>query len=163
MAKSIHEYELSLHAAWVSRTQVALPRLLEMPWLCLESQLHARRASQVQQQQQQQQKQQPSQAAPSELTAVSRLAVNYAPELREIILEAKQLDLLQLEVPELAVNVVLQEDKHAANIDGLRKMVDRFHELMGQMDAATRGLVVAQVVCVCFFVFFCILFLHLLI
>lgn len=45
-----------------------------------------------------------------------------------------------LAVPESAVNVTLQEEKHAEFIDALQKMVERFHAVVKALDPATERL-----------------------
>ena len=77
---------------------------------------------------------------PEVLTSHTRLAVNYSQELLDLVAEAKYLDFMGLAVPEAAVNVTLQEEKHAEFIDALLKMVERFHAVVKALDPATERL-----------------------
>uniref|UniRef100_A0A8C6BPZ6 Dynein axonemal heavy chain 10 n=1 Tax=Monodon monoceros TaxID=40151 RepID=A0A8C6BPZ6_MONMO len=63
-------------------------------------------------------------------------AINFSPALREIINEAKYLEQLGFPVPELAKNVALQEDKFLRYTDGMQRMLDHYHMLIGTLNEA---------------------------
>ncbi|XP_051787986.1 dynein axonemal heavy chain 10-like [Erpetoichthys calabaricus] len=56
--------------------------------------------------------------------------INFSPEVKEIILEAKYMDLLGFSVPQLVRHVALQENKFHRDISRLKNMLKRFHSLM---------------------------------
>ncbi len=62
--------------------------------------------------------------------------VNFAPELEEIISEAKYLEKLGFAVPELARSVALQEDKFTGFCDGLNRCLSRYHHVLASLSDA---------------------------
>ena len=62
--------------------------------------------------------------------------VNFAPELAEIITEAKYLEKLGFQVPDLARSVALQEDKFIAFQDGLKHCLYRYHHALASLSDA---------------------------
>uniref|UniRef100_A0A8C1QBG0 Dynein heavy chain 10, axonemal-like n=1 Tax=Cyprinus carpio TaxID=7962 RepID=A0A8C1QBG0_CYPCA len=72
-------------------------------------------------------------------------SVNFAPELQEIISETKYLDHLGILTPSEAQNVALQEDKFLRHIKGLKKLVNRYHSLMDNLNDAEFSLMADQV------------------
>ncbi|XP_055003053.1 dynein axonemal heavy chain 10 [Sorex araneus] len=65
--------------------------------------------------------------------------INFSPALREIINETKYMEQLGFSVPELARNVALQEDKFLRYTDGMQRMLDHYHVLLGTLsDAESR-------------------------
>ncbi|XP_042636525.1 dynein axonemal heavy chain 10 [Orycteropus afer afer] len=73
-------------------------------------------------------------AATSERAPV--FVINFSPALREIINETKYLEQLGFTVPELARNVALQEDKFLRYTDGIQRMLDHHHTLLGTLNEA---------------------------
>lgn len=65
--------------------------------------------------------------------------VNFAPELSEIITEAKYLEKLGFQVPDLARSVALQEDKFIAFQDGLKHCLYRYHHALASLSDAEVG------------------------
>ncbi|XP_069353305.1 dynein axonemal heavy chain 10 isoform X1 [Eulemur rufifrons] len=63
-------------------------------------------------------------------------AINFSPALKEIIHETKYLEQLGFVVPELARNVALQEDKFLRYTDGIQRMLDHYHTLIGTLSEA---------------------------
>ena len=61
-------------------------------------------------------------------TVGPRYGVNFAVELQQIITETKYLEQLGFQVPELARNVALQEDKYIFYVDGLKQTIARYHD-----------------------------------
>ncbi|XP_063171723.1 dynein axonemal heavy chain 10 [Candoia aspera] len=62
--------------------------------------------------------------------------VNFSPKLREIINETKYMEHLGFPVPEIARNVALQEDKLLRFTDGIKQMLDHYHQLIGTLNEA---------------------------
>ena len=68
--------------------------------------------------------------------------VNLAPELVEIIAEAKYLEKLGYPIPELAHSVTLQEDKYTSYQESLHQCLQRYHAILGQLNEAQVSLCV---------------------
>ena len=66
--------------------------------------------------------------------------VNFAPDLVEIIAEAKYLEKLGYPIPELAHSVTLQEDKYFTYQETLHECLQRYHTILGQLNSAEVGL-----------------------
>ncbi|KAF0872101.1 DYH10 protein, partial [Crocuta crocuta] len=62
--------------------------------------------------------------------------INFSPALREIINETKYLEQLGFPISELARNVALQEDKFLRYTDGIQRMLDHYHMLLGKLNEA---------------------------
>uniref|UniRef100_I3N0B0 Dynein axonemal heavy chain 10 n=1 Tax=Ictidomys tridecemlineatus TaxID=43179 RepID=I3N0B0_ICTTR len=62
--------------------------------------------------------------------------INFSPALKEIIHETKYLEQLGFPVPELARNIALQEDKFLRYTDGMQRMLDHYHMLIGTLNEA---------------------------
>ena len=62
--------------------------------------------------------------------------MNFAPELHEIVTETKYMEQLGFAVPDLARNVALQEDKYFGYVNGLMKMLQRYHSLLLSLEFA---------------------------
>ena len=62
--------------------------------------------------------------------------MNFAPELSQIISEAKYLEKLGFQIPDLARNVALQEDKYIAFQDGLTHCLQRYHHALSTLSDA---------------------------
>uniref|UniRef100_A0A2K5RGE7 Dynein axonemal heavy chain 10 n=1 Tax=Cebus imitator TaxID=2715852 RepID=A0A2K5RGE7_CEBIM len=73
---------------------------------------------------------------PSTLDRGAVFAINFSPALREIINETKYLEQLGFTVPELARNIALQEDKFLRYTDGIQRMLDHYHTLIGTLNEA---------------------------
>jgi len=120
VARSLRNYQIKLHEDWCVAASAKLPGLLKKNILA-----HADPADAV---------------GPIIPRASVRFVVNYDPELRELVSEAKYLDTLMMDVPELAVNVTLQAQKNEEYIDDMNKMLHRFHTLMSEMNTHTEAL-----------------------
>lgn len=70
------------------------------------------------------------------------IAINFHPDLTLLIREAKYLDRMDLSspVPEVAVNLALQEEKFKQWLEGLHNMMDKYYEVGGP-GLALRGYV----------------------
>uniref|UniRef100_UPI00398F6830 dynein axonemal heavy chain 10 isoform X2 n=1 Tax=Pristiophorus japonicus TaxID=55135 RepID=UPI00398F6830 len=66
--------------------------------------------------------------------------VNFAPQLHEIIMETKSMEQLGFQIPQLARNVALQEQKFLRYTTGLRNMLNRYQKLMDSLNAAENKL-----------------------
>jgi hypothetical protein len=88
VARALRQYQISLHDEWCVETQARLPSLLKRNII-----RHAN----------------PEDAGGSVIPRASvRFDVNYDNNLRRLVSEARYLDTLQMDVPEMAVNVTLQ-------------------------------------------------------
>ncbi|XP_031448519.1 dynein heavy chain 10, axonemal isoform X3 [Phasianus colchicus] len=65
-----------------------------------------------------------------------RFLVNFSPRLQEIITETKYMEQLGFPVPEIARNVALQEDRYRRYADGLKHMLDGYHNVVGTLNEA---------------------------
>ena len=65
--------------------------------------------------------------------------MNFAPELSEIITEAKYLEKLGFQIPDLARSVALQEDKFIAFQGGLKHCLYRYHHALASLSDAEVG------------------------
>ena len=65
--------------------------------------------------------------------------VNFAPELSEIIAEAKYLEKLGFQVPDLARSVALQESQFIGFQDGLNRCLYRYHRVLASLSDAEVG------------------------
>ncbi|XP_033627732.1 dynein heavy chain 10, axonemal-like [Asterias rubens] len=65
-----------------------------------------------------------------------KYVVDFATELSEIIVETKYMEQLSFNIPELARNVALQEDKYLRWNDGLRHMLGRYHSAISFINNA---------------------------
>jgi dynein heavy chain len=62
--------------------------------------------------------------------------VDFDSQLAEIITETKHMEQLGFSVPELARNVALQEEKYIKYVDGLKHMLNRYHNVLASLDHA---------------------------
>eukprot|EP01028_Stygiella_incarcerata_P003072 TRINITY_DN1583_c0_g3_i1.p1 TRINITY_DN1583_c0_g3~~TRINITY_DN1583_c0_g3_i1.p1 ORF type:complete len:4602 (-),score=1271.77 TRINITY_DN1583_c0_g3_i1:125-13930(-) len=76
-----------------------------------------------------------------------KLMVNFDEQLVSIIKEAKYLDRIGgLDIPDMALNIALQEEKYLKYIEDLREVVNRYHEAQGLLKSAERDLMDTHVV-----------------
>lgn len=66
--------------------------------------------------------------------------VNLRQELKDIIKETKYLDKMNLQVPESALNVALQEEKYYTLVESLNKMIASYNEVIDPMDSSEKKL-----------------------
>ncbi|TPX63919.1 hypothetical protein SpCBS45565_g06282 [Spizellomyces sp. 'palustris'] len=69
-----------------------------------------------------------------------KIYVNFRPELRDIIKETKYLDKMGLTVPEVALNVALQEEKYYTFVENLNTMLNSYNSILDVLDSAERKL-----------------------
>uniref|UniRef100_A0ABI7Z6S1 Dynein axonemal heavy chain 10 n=2 Tax=Felis catus TaxID=9685 RepID=A0ABI7Z6S1_FELCA len=112
---TMKDYEDRKYELWKEVTEQALPNLMKKSLLTKTSAAA-------------------DEAANSEKGTV--FVINFSPALREIINEAKYLEQLGFPVPELARNVALQEDKFLRYTDGIQRMLDHYHMLVGKLNEA---------------------------
>ncbi|POI32185.1 hypothetical protein CIB84_004063, partial [Bambusicola thoracicus] len=67
--------------------------------------------------------------------------VNFSPRLQEIITETKYMEQLGFPVPEIARNVALQEDRYIRYANGLKHMLDDYHNVVETLNEAETKLV----------------------
>lgn len=65
-----------------------------------------------------------------------KYVVDFDPEITEIVTETKMMENLGFSVPEIARNVALQEDKYIQYVDGLKRMLKRYHDVIHSLDQA---------------------------
>lgn len=68
------------------------------------------------------------------------ISVNFRTELKDIIKETKYLDKMNLQVPEAALNVTLQEEKYYNLVESLNSMIKSYNALIDPMDASEKKL-----------------------
>ncbi|NWU02773.1 DYH10 protein, partial [Urocynchramus pylzowi] len=114
VTKKMEEYEDQKYRHWRERAEHVLPLLLKDTLLTLSS------------------------ATDEPLTTRKsvRFALNFSPEIQEIIIETKYMEQLGLPVPEMARYVALQEDKYLRYTNKLKVMLSRYHKLMEMMNEA---------------------------
>uniref|UniRef100_A0A2K5ZE37 Dynein axonemal heavy chain 10 n=1 Tax=Mandrillus leucophaeus TaxID=9568 RepID=A0A2K5ZE37_MANLE len=115
VGRTMKEYEDRKYEQWMEATEQVLPALMKKSLLTKSSTAA-------------------EEPWTSERGAV--FAINFSPALREIINETKYLEQLGFTVPELARNVALQEDKFLRYTDGIQRMLDHYHTLIGTLNEA---------------------------
>uniref|UniRef100_A0A452SER6 Dynein axonemal heavy chain 10 n=1 Tax=Ursus americanus TaxID=9643 RepID=A0A452SER6_URSAM len=115
VARAMKDYEDRKYEQWREATELILPTLMKKSLLTKTSPI----ADEV---------------ANSDKGAV--FAINFPPALKEIIIETKYLEQLGFSVPELARNVALQEDKFLRHTEGIQRMLDHYHMLIGTLNEA---------------------------
>ncbi len=71
-----------------------------------------------------------------ELPDNCEFVVNFAPELSQVISEAKYLEKLGFPIPDMARSVALQEEKLIAFQDNLNHVLHRYHHVLGSLTEA---------------------------
>ena len=66
--------------------------------------------------------------------------VNFNPNLRVIIREAKFLDRIGRDIPHTIVNIALQEKEYMMHIDGLNKLIREYNKALGDLRAVEKKL-----------------------
>ncbi|XP_045152663.1 dynein axonemal heavy chain 10 [Echinops telfairi] len=115
VGKRMKEYEDQKYEQWKELTEQTLPTLMKKSLLTK------------------------SVAVNEEGTTSERgtiFVINFSPVLREIINETKYMEQLGFVVPELARNVALQEDKLLRYTDGIQRMLEHYHRLLGTLNDA---------------------------
>ncbi|XP_041266334.1 dynein heavy chain 10, axonemal [Onychostruthus taczanowskii] len=114
VTKKMEEYEAQKYRQWRERAEHVLPLLLKDTLLTLSS----------------------ATDEPVTIRKSVRFALNFSPEIQEIITETKYMEQLGLPVPEMARYVALQEDKYLRYTNKLKIMLSRYHKLMEMMNEA---------------------------
>jgi dynein heavy chain len=73
------------------------------------------------------------------------IIVNFRPELKEIIKETKYLDRIGFKLPEIALNIALQEDKYYGYVDQINQMLAQYHTMLDSMDSSEKKLMSLQI------------------
>ncbi|XP_041585454.1 dynein heavy chain 10, axonemal isoform X1 [Vulpes lagopus] len=115
MGRTMKDFEDRKYEQWREATELVLPALMKKSLLTKTSTVA-------------------DEAANSDKGAI--FAVNFSPALKEIISETKYLEQLGFSVPELARNVALQEDKFLRYTEGIQRMLDHYHMLIGTLNEA---------------------------
>ncbi|XP_069880965.1 dynein axonemal heavy chain 10 isoform X1 [Dipodomys merriami] len=113
VGRTMKEYEDRKYEQWKEATEQTLPSLMKKSLLT---------------------KTEESSGLGTEKGAV--FVINFSPALKEIINETKYMEQLGFSIPELARNVALQEDKLLRYTDGIQRMLDHYHMLIGTLNDA---------------------------
>ncbi|XP_074410515.1 dynein axonemal heavy chain 10 isoform X7 [Zonotrichia albicollis] len=139
VTKKMEEYEAKKYHQWRDRAEHVLPLLLKDTLLTLvadeaAANVHAETSEQS--------------SATEEPVSIRKsvsCALNFSPEILEIITEAKYMEQLGLPIPEMARYVALQEDKYLRYTNKLKVMLSRYHKLMEMVSEAEIKLLDRQV------------------
>uniref|UniRef100_A0A8D2N9M5 Dynein-1, subspecies f n=1 Tax=Zonotrichia albicollis TaxID=44394 RepID=A0A8D2N9M5_ZONAL len=123
VTKKMEEYEAKKYHQWRDRAEHVLPLLLKDTLLTLSS----------------------ATEEPVSIRKSVSCALNFSPEILEIITEAKYMEQLGLPIPEMARYVALQEDKYLRYTNKLKVMLSRYHKLMEMVSEAEIKLLDRQV------------------
>ncbi|XP_044777260.1 dynein axonemal heavy chain 10 isoform X1 [Neomonachus schauinslandi] len=115
VGRTMKDYEDRKYEQWREATELVLPTLMKKSLLTKTSSVADEMANADKQ---------------------SLFAINFSPALKEIINETKYLEQLGFSVPELARNVALQEDKFLRYTEGVQRMLDHYHMLIGTLNEA---------------------------
>uniref|UniRef100_A0A8C7BQU9 Dynein axonemal heavy chain 10 n=1 Tax=Neovison vison TaxID=452646 RepID=A0A8C7BQU9_NEOVI len=115
VGRTMKDYEDRKYEQWRETTELVLPTLMKKSLLTKTSSVADETAN---------------------LEKGAMFAINFSPALKEIINEAKYLEQLGFSVPELARNVALQEDKFLRYTEGIQRMLDHHHKLLGTLNEA---------------------------
>uniref|UniRef100_A0A8C2U8V4 Dynein axonemal heavy chain 10 n=1 Tax=Coturnix japonica TaxID=93934 RepID=A0A8C2U8V4_COTJA len=111
VARKMKEYEDQKYDQWRDETEKVLPLLLEKTLLIFIT-------------------------GGSATHKGVQFLVNFSPRLQEIIIETKYMEQLGFPVPEIARNVALQEDRYLRYADGLKRMMDDYHNVIETLNEA---------------------------
>ncbi|XP_038008579.1 dynein heavy chain 10, axonemal [Motacilla alba alba] len=130
VTKKMEEYEAQKYHQWRERAEHVLQLLLKDTLLTLVADGTATNVNPETSEQ--------SSATDEPVTTRKgiRFALNFSPEIQEIITESKYMEHLGLPVPEMARYVALQEDKYLRYTNKLKVMLNRYHKLMEMMNEA---------------------------
>ena len=68
-----------------------------------------------------------------------RVSVNFSMQLIKLIRETRYLDRMGFNIPEIALNVTLQEEKYYSCTDGLANMLEQYYQVTAAPMAASVG------------------------
>ncbi|XP_070572584.1 dynein axonemal heavy chain 10-like isoform X2 [Ptychodera flava] len=132
VAKQMKEYEDKKYEEWREYVEATLPGLLKRNLLAKPVQ-----GSITQVQVEVTNTEEGEEAVPGTTSqAAVKYVVDFAPELSEIVTETKHMEQLGFSIPELARNVALQEDKYIKYNDGLKHMLNRYHNAIASLNPA---------------------------
>ena len=73
------------------------------------------------------------------------IMVNFRPELKDLIKETKYLDLLGFSVPEVAMNIALQEDKYHNFVENLNLFIKNYHAVIDSLELVEKKLLLSHI------------------
>ncbi|NXP87266.1 DYH10 protein, partial [Passerina amoena] len=114
VTKKMEQYEAQKYRRWRERAEHVLPLLLKDALLTLSS----------------------ATEEPVSIRKSVGFALNFSPEIQEIITESKYMEQLGLPVPEMARYVALQEDKYLRYTNKMKVMLSHYDKLMEMMNEA---------------------------
>ncbi|XP_064889438.1 dynein axonemal heavy chain 10 isoform X2 [Columba livia] len=129
VAKRMKEYEDEKYNQWRDGTEQILPTLLKNTLLTVTGGAAARVNPETSEQNS-------VTGEPVTTKKGVHFMVNFSPMFHEIIIETKYMEQLGFPVPEKARYMALQEDKYSRYTNGLKKMLDHYHKLMGTLNEA---------------------------
>eukprot|EP00750_Incisomonas_marina_P009230 INCI15857.2.p1 GENE.INCI15857.2~~INCI15857.2.p1 ORF type:complete len:4529 (-),score=890.01 INCI15857.2:58-13644(-) len=84
------------------------------------------------------------QPSPGESLPPPPYVVNFAPALKTLIREGKYLDRLGFEVPDMVLNITLQEDKYHESVQRCTRMLNRYHALLDSLNESEKMMLTQQ-------------------
>jgi len=84
------------------------------------------------------------QPSPGEPLPPPPFSVNFSPALKTLIREGKYLDRLGFEVPDMVLNITLQEDKYHDSVQRCTKMLNRYHGLLDSLSESEKMMLTQQ-------------------
>lgn len=81
----------------------------------------------------------PESVSVSPMLRACRVSVNFSMQLIKLIRETRYLDRMGFNIPEIALNVTLQEEKYYSCTDGLANMLDQYYQVTAAPIAASAG------------------------
>ncbi|KAF7665535.1 hypothetical protein LDENG_00140280 [Lucifuga dentata] len=124
VATRMRNYEIGRYESWRNRTEQELPLLMKRPLLVMTTSEKQGQPEMV------------VSTTECKSERVIRYIVNFAPEIKEIIQETKNLASLGYSVPALAQNVALQEQNFLRYVYDLNNLVKRYNTLMDSLSDA---------------------------
>ncbi|TRY94050.1 hypothetical protein DNTS_011956 [Danionella cerebrum] len=127
MGTHIKQYEADLFVNWTAKINASLPLLMTKGLLRMVNSAGTALSDSAN----------PNNTAQGSVVALEkdvRYVVNFPPELQEIISESKYLDRIGIQLPDEVKNAALKEEKFMRYINGLQKLVNRYHSLMDNLN-----------------------------
>ncbi|KAK7889071.1 hypothetical protein WMY93_024631 [Mugilogobius chulae] len=118
LALKLRDYQTHKYENWKSHVESNLPLLLKKTLLQAHSPAKAPEVSD---------------GAGSGLQRNSRFAVNFSPEIRQMVAETNGLVSMGYSVPDVSWNVALQEAKFIRYVEELQRLMSSFHSLMDSL------------------------------
>lgn len=82
---------------------------------------------------------------PKAKETIQTYVVNFQPELKVIIWEAKYLDWIGLDIPQTIINIALQEKEYFTHVDWLNQLLREYNAAIGNLKKEERSLLKKQI------------------